>query len=205
MPKQIIIVGGFNEIYELVEECDYEIVGVINKERDEIGPYPLLGNDLDANEIYDKFKNIPIIVTPQLPDIRFNLINMYKNIGFKFCNVVSNSAKISRTCILGEGIVVQHGANISSNTSIGSYSKINTSSNIMHDSEIDEYVTVAPNAVILGYVSIGQCCYIGANSTILPHVRIGNNVTIGAGAVITKDVPDNKIMVGNPARELLKS
>lgn len=41
---------------------------------------------------------------------------------------------------------------------------------------------------------------IGANATILPGVRIGANALIGAGAVVTKDVPENAIMVGNPAK-----
>lgn len=40
---------------------------------------------------------------------------------------------------------------------------------------------------------------IGANATILPGLTIGKNSLIGAGAVVTKDVPDNAIMVGNPA------
>jgi acetyltransferase-like isoleucine patch superfamily enzyme len=46
---------------------------------------------------------------------------------------------------------------------------------------------------------IGNDVRIGSNATILP-VRIGNNVTIGAGAVVTKDVPDNTVVKGNPAK-----
>lgn len=37
---------------------------------------------------------------------------------------------------------------------------------------------------------------------IIPGVKIGNNVVVGAGAVVTKDVPDNCVVVGNPARIL---
>lgn len=44
--------------------------------------------------------------------------------------------------------------------------------------------------------------YIGNNVIILPGVTIGNNVIIGAGAIITKDVPDNSVMVGVPARKI---
>lgn len=49
-------------------------------------------------------------------------------------------------------------------------------------------------------VSIGNNVWIGGSVTILPGVRIGNNVTIGAGSVVTKDIPDNVIAVGNPCR-----
>ncbi|MEH2919964.1 acyltransferase [Samsonia erythrinae] len=41
---------------------------------------------------------------------------------------------------------------------------------------------------------------IGANATILPGVTIGENSMVGAGAVVTKDVPENSVVVGNPAR-----
>ena len=41
---------------------------------------------------------------------------------------------------------------------------------------------------------------LGANVTIIGDITIGNNVTIGAGSVVVKDVPDNSVVVGNPAR-----
>jgi acetyltransferase-like isoleucine patch superfamily enzyme len=49
-------------------------------------------------------------------------------------------------------------------------------------------------------VKIGDRCWIGANSIILPGVTIGNNVVIGAGSVVTKDIPDNVVAVGSPAK-----
>ena len=41
---------------------------------------------------------------------------------------------------------------------------------------------------------------LGAHVTIIGPVRVGNNVTIGAGSVVVKDIPDNAVVVGNPAR-----
>lgn len=49
-------------------------------------------------------------------------------------------------------------------------------------------------------VIIGNNVWIGGSVTIVPGVRIGNNVVIGAGAVVTKDVPDNVVAGGNPAK-----
>jgi maltose O-acetyltransferase len=46
---------------------------------------------------------------------------------------------------------------------------------------------------------VGNNVRIGSNATILP-VKIGNNAIIGAGSVVTKDVPENSIVKGNPAR-----
>ena len=47
---------------------------------------------------------------------------------------------------------------------------------------------------------IGNNVYIGAGALIMNPVKIGNNVTIGAGAVVTKDIPDNAVVAGNPAK-----
>lgn len=49
-------------------------------------------------------------------------------------------------------------------------------------------------------VTIGNDVWIGGNCTILPGVTIGNNVVVAAGAVVTKDVPDNSLVGGVPAK-----
>lgn len=49
-------------------------------------------------------------------------------------------------------------------------------------------------------ITIGNNVWIGGNVVINPGVRIGDNVIIGAGSVVTKDIPDNMIAVGNPCR-----
>ena len=51
-------------------------------------------------------------------------------------------------------------------------------------------------------VTIGDNVWLGGNTVINPGVTIGNNVVIGAGSVVTKDIPDNVIAVGNPCRVL---
>ncbi|KAJ1645117.1 hypothetical protein J3B02_003691 [Coemansia erecta] len=49
-------------------------------------------------------------------------------------------------------------------------------------------------------VKIGSNVWIGGNAVILPGVTIGDNVTVGAGSVVTKDVPENVVVAGNPAK-----
>ena len=63
---------------------------------------------------------------------------------------------------------------------------------------------VGPGVVIgrngNGFPTIGNNVYIAANSTVIGGIEIGDNVIIGAGYVVTKDVPSNSVVVGNPAR-----
>ena len=51
-------------------------------------------------------------------------------------------------------------------------------------------------------VTIGNDVWIGGNVTILPGITIGSNVIVGAGAVVTRDVPDNCVVAGVPARKI---
>jgi len=51
-----------------------------------------------------------------------------------------------------------------------------------------------------GHVEIGDFTFVGARSIICNDVKIGRNCIIGAGSIVTKDIPDNEIWCGNPAR-----
>ena len=53
-------------------------------------------------------------------------------------------------------------------------------------------------------IKIGDDVWLGGNVTILPGVNIGNNVVVGAGAVVTKDIPDNSLALGVPAKVVRK-
>lgn len=56
------------------------------------------------------------------------------------------------------------------------------------------------NIDLFGKINIGNNVHIGMNSIIMPNVNVGNNVIIGCGAVVTKNIPDNSIAVGVPAK-----
>jgi len=49
-------------------------------------------------------------------------------------------------------------------------------------------------------IEIGNNVFIGCNVTILPNVKVSNNVIIAAGSIVTKDIPDNSVVGGNPAK-----
>lgn len=71
---------------------------------------------------------------------------------------------------------------------------------ITHDGGTLLFRDQIPDLEITKPIVVGDNVYIGNNVIILPGVRIGNNVVIGAGAVVSKDIPDNSVAVGVPAR-----
>ena len=56
--------------------------------------------------------------------------------------------------------------------------------------------------LLIGDIRVGRDVFVGARAVILPGVDLGEGAVVGAGAVVTKDVPDWKIVAGNPAREI---
>lgn len=201
MDKKIIVVGGFHEIIELCEELNYSIIGIIdNNLKNTYLGYPILGMDNDALILFEKYRNIPLVITPDSPSIRKKLFFYYSNIGFSFETIISSYAKISKSSSIGKGTIIQHGVNVSSFAHIGNFVKLNIGCNIMHDCCINDFVTIAPNAVVLGRINIGECSYIGSNSTILPEKTVGDNVIVGAGSVVTKNIGSNLTIKGVPAK-----
>ncbi|GFD83412.1 hypothetical protein KUL118_62740 [Tenacibaculum sp. KUL118] len=94
-------------------------------------------------------------------------------------------------------------------------------SNSLVDTLVPEFVEIgnnfisAPGSIILAHDSstflftkkyriektiIGENVFLGANSVVMPGVTIGNNVIVGAGSIVTKDVNDNAVVAGNPAK-----
>ena len=71
---------------------------------------------------------------------------------------------------------------------------------ITHDGGTLLYRKDIPDLEITKPIVVGNDVYFGNNVIIMPGVTIGSNVVIGAGAVVTKDIPDNSVAVGVPAR-----
>lgn len=71
---------------------------------------------------------------------------------------------------------------------------------LTHDGGTLPFRRLVPDLEITKPIVIGNNVFIGNNVIILPGVTIGNDVIIGAGAVVSKDIPDNSLAVGVPAR-----
>ncbi|GAG21041.1 unnamed protein product, partial [marine sediment metagenome] len=89
-----------------------------------------------------------------------------------------------------------------SNTEIGEGTKIDNLVHIAHNVKIGKHCEIIANAMVGGSATIGDYTRIAPGAQIMNGVSIGKNVLVGLGAVVTKNIPDNTIVAGVPARKI---
>jgi UDP-3-O-[3-hydroxymyristoyl] glucosamine N-acyltransferase len=108
--------------------------------------------------------------------------------------------KIGKNVEIGSHVVIARGT--INDTQIGDNVKIDDQVFIAHNVKIGENTVIIAGSEISGSVEIGKNCWISPQVTILNKIKIGDNSLVGIGSVVTLDIQDNKVVVGNPARVL---
>ncbi|MBI1978599.1 MAG: N-acetyltransferase [Candidatus Aenigmarchaeota archaeon] len=128
---------------------------------------------------------------------------------------IRENAKIGNSCVIGKNVYIDRGVRVGNNV------KIQNNVSIFYGVEIEDGVFVGPHVCFtndklprsitpdgslkksgdwkISKTLVKYGASIGANSTILSNITIGKWAMVGAGAVVTKNVPDYGIVVGNPA------
>ena len=115
----------------------------------------------------------------------------------------------SKGLIVGENCEIYRSASFGSEPyliTLGNHVRVNSGVNfITHDGGVwvlREYLKILDHEKIdlFGQIIIGNNVHIGTNAIIMPNVTIGDNCIIGCGAIVTKNIPNNSIVVGIPAK-----
>lgn len=131
---------------------------------------------------------------------RMNIARSLLDAALQLPVLVHPQAAVSGTATMGLGSQVLANAVVAADVVMGTVCIVNNNANVDHECVLGNGVHIAPGAVLCGCVTVGDNTMVGANAVVLPRVRIGRNVVVGAGAVVTRDVPDDSVVVGNPAR-----
>ena len=128
---------------------------------------------------------------------------------------IQSGAIIGTNCSIGQNV------NIGNNVKIGNFVKIQNNVSIYEGVELEDYVFCGPSMVFTNIriprsefpqkgskfyekTLVKESASIGANATIVCGITIGRYALIGSGTVVTKDVPDYALVIGNPGKVIGK-
>lgn len=169
-----------------------------NLEYKEIFGTSILG---DLSKIKDlKNKNYEYLIAIGNNLVREKIVKKYNEL--KYYRAIHPSSIIGTDVKIEDGTVIMANTVINSGSKIGEHVILNTSSVIEHDCIVNSCSHISPNATLCGAVEIGSKTWVGANSVVKQEIKIGENVTLGAGSVVIRNIEDNCVVVGNPAKKI---
>ncbi len=136
------------------------------------------------------------------PASRSFLFYRYQNgtLNLTFPALIHPSSVLPHQIQLGQAVRIEPNVTIAPFVKIGIGVLINRGVIIGHHTTIGDFVNLNPGAIINGNCHIGTGTTIGSGAIINDKIKIGNNSVIGSGAIVTKDIPDQVVAFGQPAK-----
>lgn len=202
MKKNVILIGagGYSKsVLDSLNTAEYQMFAFIDERKDlkEHLGFPVIGNDFcDINNKND-YVYFVSIGNNERRKIWFDKLIENK---LEIINVIDETAIISKKAEIGIGCFVGKMAIINSCSSIGDNTIINTKSLIEHGCTVGDHVNISTGSIINGDVIVGNGSTLYSGTVVIGQKRVGSWTITGAGTIVTKDLPDNVLAVGVPAK-----
>lgn len=202
--KDIIVVGasGFGmETLWLARRLGRNVIGFLDdtteKQNKQILGVPVLGPIDECG----KYENNEFIVAIGSPRGRKSVVSRLLDYAvLEYATLIDPSAIVDKDVSVGEGSIICAGVICTVNVSIGKHTIVNLNSTIGHEVKVDDFVTIAPNVSISGNIYLRSLVEVGTGATLREKLEVGAGSVVGMGSVLTKNVDEEKVVVGNPAR-----
>ncbi len=212
--KKLIIIGGIGKGEQVLDcindnrtnfnDYEYEVVGFLNDyTSDLICDLPILGKLKEISKFieqgfYFAFAIHPIGKNQGIKPL-LDKLNIPIN---QLATIISKRAFLSSTAKIDQGAIILAFAYISLHVQIGSCSMIMARTSVGHNTIVGTCCFVGTGSILSSFVVLGHSVSIAISCTILEYCQIGNCSVLGAGGLLLKDLPENSIYVGSPAKYL---
>jgi len=120
--------------------------------------------------------------------------------GERLASAIHPFTSIAKSASIGEGAMISAGAIVLPRVVVGRGVLLNTKASVDHDTVVGDFAHVSAGATVGAECTIGEETLIGLGASVLSRCNVGKRTVIGGGAVVVRDIPDDVIAYGVPAR-----
>lgn len=162
----------------------------------------------EFERIQDLFPDDELIVKPDEvfvvangdPAVKAGLVKKIEQAGGQLLSVIHPTCYVAKTATIGPGVIMCPFAFVAPGAVLAPHVTMNVHCACGHNARIGSYSVLSPYACVAGAAELGEGVFLGSYAFVLPEKCVGNHSKLSVGAVTHKDVPENALAVGNPAR-----
>jgi len=212
---KVVVIGGIGtaviiaeQIYDTAKrfDVDFDFLGFAFDDEsfgDSINGFPLLCKTYDVMKVFGDDEDVKFIYSlyrPDLMEVRSRLLETYGIPDERMFTFVHPFAVVARSAQIGVGNAILAHVVVNSNVRMGNNNTFNAGALVGHDSTLGNNNFCAGHVAIGSNIVMGDGNFIGLNSSLRNFIRVGNHGVIGMQSNLTKDLQDNQVVYGNPAR-----
>jgi UDP-perosamine 4-acetyltransferase len=205
---RVVILGAGENGYQafacLRHNKQVEIVGFLDDNEKKHGEsllgVKIIGGTANLAELVQQHRIEGAIaaIGPNKP--RKMLNGRLRAVGLKIVQAIHPHVMLESPAHIGDGVILEMGAAVHTSATVGEGVFMGSATMVAHHSTIGEYTMISGGVAMGGGVTVGAFTLLGVGCNIRPHVHIGSNVIVGVGAAVVKDIPDNVVVAGVPAK-----
>jgi sugar O-acyltransferase, sialic acid O-acetyltransferase NeuD family len=159
----------------------------------------------DEFKLSNPAKDTQIAIALGEPMYRSMMAERAAKYGYELATIIHPLSDISKTAQIGKGVIIRLGCVVSADAVIMDNTWLQNYVVIGHDAFIGKNCQISNFSTVSGHAVIGDNVYIGISAGIREDLRVGNNVIVAMGAMVVKDIPSERIAIGNPAHTMVKN
>ena len=217
MIQKLIVIGASNALREVkgivaainLVQPTYEIIGALDDAEHllgtEVAEVPVLGPLRMATTLPNEVLFIFAVGSQSTQLIRDEIFRKLEISPDRFPALIHPKADIDPTAEVGHGCIIHPGACLGPGSVLSDFSILAVNSALGPDSFVKEFAMITSLVLVLSRAVVGRMAFVGSLTCILEDVHVGDFSRVGVGSVVARNIPDNAIAMGNPARVLGKN